>query len=165
MSTLFKFFFILFTAGLAVSLTGSSSHSFPPAQRINPETLELSPAQIKIFQELQIKFQKEMDQIANKMTIKRMEMRTLSRDELKGEKGDELRDQIRSLMLQAREKSLFYQQEIFDRLTPEQKEKVSSERELGFQCGPWLRGEKGFGMGMRRGPFGHHSPKESEPKP
>ncbi len=82
--------------------------------------------------------------------MKRMELRTLTPEENKGERGEELRRQIQTLLIQVRERSLFYHQEALKVLTPEQRKQIPPETDLGFQCDMGFRG-RGMGMGMGRG--------------
>jgi hypothetical protein len=115
--------------------------------------LDLNPEQGRLLKDLKTQFRQEENEIRKKVMLKRMEFRTLSPEEFKGEKGEDLRRQMQALMLQARERALFYQQEALSILTPEQKKKLPPDCDLGFHCRGWFRrgGGPGMGMGMGRG--------------
>lgn len=84
------------------------------------------------------------------MSIKRLELRTLSEEEYRGQPGEQLRREMQSLMLQTRERALFYQKEALKVLSPEQRENLPPGTDLGFHG----RFGMGHGMGMRKG-MGH----------
>jgi Spy/CpxP family protein refolding chaperone len=113
------------------------------------ENLSLTPEQTQTLKDLQRQFRQELAQFRNKIMLKRMELRTMTSEEFKGEKGEESRRLMQSLMMQARERSLVYQKEALAVLTPEQKKKLPAETDLGFQCRGWLR--RGGGMGRGSG--------------
>ena len=83
--------------------------------------------------------------------IKRMELRTLNAEEIRAEKGEEIRREIQTLLIQVRERSLYYQQEATLVLTPGQRKKISVETDLGFHCGGWFRRGGRWGMGSGSG--------------
>jgi Spy/CpxP family protein refolding chaperone len=97
--------------------------------------LDLSPQQTQALRELRQEFQREQQQIRQKILEARLQLRTLSREEYAGEKGEALRREIRTLMLQARERALFYRRQALQLLTPEQLEKIGPESSMGFHCG------------------------------
>lgn len=109
--------------------------------------VELTPAQVQELNDLKAQFHREEEQIRQKIMVKRMEFRTLNPEELKSEKGEEIRRQIQSLMFQARERSLFYRQQAFMVYTPEQRRKISAEADLGFHCRGWFQRGGRWGAG------------------
>jgi len=111
------------------------------------EQLNLSPEQAQTLKTSQSRFQQELIQFQKKIIFKRMELKTLSPEEARGEKGEDLRRQIQTLMQQARERSLVYQNEVMAVLTPEQQKQLPPDCDLGFHCGGWF-----YRGGMRRGP-------------
>jgi Spy/CpxP family protein refolding chaperone len=122
--------------------------------------LDLTPEQGRLLKDLRRQFALEEKGIHKTMMHKRMELMTLPSEDFKGEKGEDLRHQIQALMLQARERALFYQQEALTLLTPEQKKKLPPDFDLGFRCRGWFRqgGGSGMGMGMGRGRPGKTAP-------
>lgn len=111
------------------------------AGEVRAEDLDLTPQQNQAIRELQQEFQKEQQQIRRKILEARLELRALSREAYLGEKGEALRREIRSLMLRARERSLFYRYRALQLLTPEQRMKLTPGSSLGFHCyGPFPRG-------------------------
>ncbi len=136
--------------GLGLSLSGIEVFSAPPYTEPWDEIPKLSPEQAQTLKELKSRFRQEFFQIRKKIMMKRMELRTLTPEENKGERGEELRRQIQTLLIQARERSLFYHQEALKVLTPEQRKQIPPETDLGFQCDMGFRG-RGMGMGMGRG--------------
>ena len=126
--------------------------------------LNLTAEQNRILKDLKSQFRQEESQIQKKMMIRRMELRTLLSEELNGEKGEELRRQIQSLLLQARERALFFQQEALTVLTPEQKKKLPLESDLGFHCRGMFHRGGGPGMGRGRGMPPSESSRETGPR-
>ena len=159
-----KIIYFLWIIGLGLHLVGSEALSAPPDPEIWAEKLNLLPEQVQTLKDLRGRFRQELIQNRKKIMIKRLELRTLTPEEYKGEKGEELRREIQSLYLQARERSLFYQQEALRIFTPEQREKLFSEMDLGFHCGrglPWGKGP-GMGRGMGRGMRGYGTEHKTE---
>lgn len=148
-----------FLIGMTLSLVGVSTFSL--GQEIRADDLGLTSGQIQTLRELQIQFHRELTQIRKKMMIRRMELRTLTYEENRAEKGEEMRNEIRSLMLQARERSLFYRQEAFRVLTPDQQKRISAESELGFHCGRWFHRGGRWRTG-RGGAFGFENKVERD---
>ena len=118
---------------------GLETCSFSAGPEDREVNLDLTPGQIQELNDLKAQFRREEEQIRKKIMIKRMEARTLSSEDFRGEKGEEIRGQIQSFLFQIRERSLFYRQEAFRVLTPEQRKKMSSEIDLGFHCRGWFR--------------------------
>lgn len=105
------------------------------------DDLDLTPQQVAAMKELQKEFQLEQQEILQRIREARLELKTLNREEYRGEKGEILREEIRNLMLRARERSLYYRQRALGLLTPEQRDKIPPESSLGFHCrGPYFRG-------------------------
>jgi len=138
---------------IGILLWATGGWTFPPDMDSESwsANLNLTAEQNRILKDLKIQFRQEESQIQKKMMIRRMELRTLPSGELNGEKGEELRRQIQSLLLQARERALFFQQEALNVLTPEQKKKLPLESDLGFRCRGMFRRGGGPGMGTGRG--------------
>jgi hypothetical protein len=140
--------------GLALCLGGSCSlvEGFSPEQPSDSwaDKLNLLPEQAGTIQELRTRFLLEMGLLRKQMSIKRLELRILSPEEFKGQQGDPLRREMQTLMLQIRERSLFYQQEALKVLSPEQQENLPPGTDLGFHG----RFGMGPGPGMRKG-MGH----------
>jgi Spy/CpxP family protein refolding chaperone len=126
---------------------GFETYSFAAGPENREVNLDPTPEQIQTLKDLKIQFHREQSQIRKKIMIKRMEARTLTPDEFNGEKGDEIRNQIQSLMLQARERSLFYREEAYRVYTPEQRKKISPDTDLGFHCRGWFRRGGRWGSG------------------
>jgi Spy/CpxP family protein refolding chaperone len=146
-----KIICFLWIIGLGFCLAGVEAFSAPPYAEPREELLNLSPEQAQNLKDLKSRFSQEFIQIRKKIMMKRMELRTLTPEENKGERGGELRRQIQSLLIQARERSLFYHQEALKVLTPEQRKQIPPDTDLGFQCNMGLRG-RGPGMGHGMGP-------------
>ena len=146
--------FLIYLLILAISLgpMGFETFSFSAGPENREVNLDLTSEQIQTIKDLKIQFRREEAQIQKKIMIKRMEFRTLNPEEISGEKGEEIRRQMKALMLQARGRSLFYQQEAFLVLTPEQRKKISFETDLGFHCRGWFHrgGRWGLGPGDSR---------------
>jgi Spy/CpxP family protein refolding chaperone len=157
----FSFFLFLVLLSLMmilpVSLPGASP---PPEDEPAWTALDLAPEQVRLLKDLRVQFTTEERGIRKKMMHRRMELMTLSPEDFKGEKGEDLRRQIQSLMLQARDRALFYQQEALNVLTPEQKKKLPPDFDLGFRCRGWFRqgGHSGMGMGMGKGRLRNDGP-------
>ena len=141
----------LWIIGISLNTTAIGAYHLSRGQERWTEDLNLTSEQIQNLKDLQIRFRQELAQIRKKIIITRMELRTLTPEEFKGDKGEEFRLQIQSLLLQARERSLVYQKEALTVLTPEQRGKLSSGSHLGFHCGRWFRGGGGPGMGSGKG--------------
>ena len=137
--------------GVSLSPIGIGIFPFPSDREIRADDLGLTSGQIQTLKELKIQFHREMAQIRKKMMIKRMELRTLTYEEYKAEKGEEIRREIQSLMLQARERSLFYRHEAFGVFTPDQQKKIAAESDLGFHCGRWFHRGGRWGTGTGKG--------------
>ena len=135
--------------GMTLSLVGVSTFSL--GQEIRADDLRLTPGQIQTLSELRIQFHQETIQIRKKVMLKRMELRTLTHEESRTEKGEEIRREIQSLMVQARERSLFYRQEAFGVFTPDQQKKIAAESDLGFHCGRWFHRGGRWGTGTGKG--------------
>ena len=118
---------------------GFETYSLSAGPEDRDMNLDLTPGQSQTLKNLKIQFYREQDQIRRKIMIKRMELRTLNPEEIRTDKGEEIRRQIQSLLIQARERSLFYRQEAFLVYTPEQRKKISAETDLGFHCRGWFR--------------------------
>ncbi|MGC1401863.1 MAG: Spy/CpxP family protein refolding chaperone [Thermodesulfobacteriota bacterium] len=152
-----KIICFLWIVGLGLHLAGIEALSASPNPEPWAENLNLTPEQAQNLKELKSRFHQESAQGRKKIMMKRMELRTLTPEENKGETGEALRRQIQSLLLQAHERSLFYYQEALKVFTPEQREKLSPETDLGFRPGMGFRRGMGPGMGHgmgqgRRGP-------------
>ena len=144
------FFWIM---GLGLHLAGIEAFSAFPNPEPWAENLNLTAEQTQSLKELKSRFRQESAQVGKKIMMKRMELRTLTPEENKGETGEELRRQIQSLLFQAHERSLFYYQEALKVFTPEQLKKLPSDTDLGFRPGMGFRRGMGHGMGPgRRGP-------------
>ncbi|MBA4394867.1 MAG: hypothetical protein C0407_15050 [Desulfobacca sp.] len=146
-----KIFFPLWIFGMTLCPIGAEAFSSPGGLDSWAEKLNLTSEQAQTLSDLQGQFRQELTQIRKKIMPKLMEFRTLSSEEVKGEKGNEFRRQIQSLMLQARERSLVYQKEALAVLTPEQRKKFPAESDLGFHCRGWFRRGGGPGMGTGKG--------------
>jgi len=130
---------------------GFETYSLSAGPEDRDMNLDLTPGQSQTLKNLKIQFYREQDQIRRKIMIKRMELRTLNPEEIRTDKGEEIRRQIQSLLIQARERSLFYQQEAFMVYTPEQRKKISAETNLGFHCRGWFRRGGRWGAGIGSG--------------
>ncbi|MFH0786146.1 MAG: periplasmic heavy metal sensor [Pseudomonadota bacterium] len=153
MRIIIKIFFSFLIIGIALSPIRVGA--FPPSRGPDrwADNLNLTSEQAQTLENLHRQFRQELIQLRKKIMLKRMELRTLTSEELRGDKGDEARRQIQSQMLQARERALVYQKEALAVLTPEQQKKMPAETDLGFHCGGWFRRGGGLGMGMGRGGF------------
>lgn len=138
---------------IGTSLCPREVGAFPPSGGPDrwAENLNLTSEQAQTLKDLHRQFRQELIQIRKNIMLLRMELRTLTSEELRRDKGDEARRQIQSQMLQARERALVYQKEALEVLTPEQQKKLPAETDLGFHCGGWFR--RGGGLGMGRGGF------------
>jgi hypothetical protein len=125
------------------------------------ENLSLTSEQTQTLKDLQRQFRQELAQFRKKIMLKRMELRTMTSGEFKGEKGEEFRRLIQTLMIQARERSLVYQKEALTVLTPEQQKKLPTETDLGFHCRGWFRWGGGLGRGPGQGGPVPHPSKET----
>ncbi|MEW6185434.1 MAG: hypothetical protein AB1585_06820 [Thermodesulfobacteriota bacterium] len=96
--------------------------------------LNLTPAQAQAINALRREFQREEIQTRQKIMLRRMELRTLTPEERQGEKGEALKNEIRSLMLHSRERSVYYRQEALKMLSPEQQQMLPPESAFGFHC-------------------------------
>jgi hypothetical protein len=134
--------------GIIFNPMGGKVFSFPQDLDLGADDLELSLEQIQTLKDLKIQFQREQAQLRRKILIKRMELRTLNPEDLRADKGEEIRRQIQSLLIQARERSLFYRQEAFMVFTLEQRKKISAEADLGFHCRGFFRRGGRWGAGM-----------------
>ena len=152
-----KIICFLLVIGMGLSLAGIEAFSAPPNREPWTEKLNLTSEQVQAFKDLRGRFRQELIQIQKKIMLLRLELRTLTAEEIRGEREDENRRQIQALLLQTRERSLFYQQEALRILTPDQREKLPPETDMGFQCGRWFPWGKGPGMGrgMGRGMRGY----------
>ena len=148
----FRYFFLL---GILLTFWGIGITPICSAAPWEDQTvwsgLNLTPEQGRFLQNLMIQFNQEEKEIRRNMMGKRMELKTLSPEEFRGEKGEELRRQLQALMFRARERALYYQQEALSILTPEQRKKLPPDCQLGFHCPNWFRRGGGPGMGMGRG--------------
>ncbi|MBI5585850.1 MAG: hypothetical protein HY892_18720 [Deltaproteobacteria bacterium] len=127
------------------------------------ENLNLTREQQQALQDLQNRFRQDLDQIRQKITALRLELRTLSPEDRRGAKGQGIRTGIRELFVSGREKALFYQQETWKLLKEEQREKIPPGNDLGFRC--HFGGFMGWGHGreFRRGPGAPPSGLEKSP--
>jgi Spy/CpxP family protein refolding chaperone len=126
--------------------------------------LQLSAEQVQVLRAIQRQYRQELVQINHKVMLKRIELKSLNQEEFMGENGEELRRQIQTLRIRARERSLVYQKEALAILTPEQQKKLPPDCTMGFYCREWMpRG--GMGRGMGRSLPGPPSTQEGEPKP
>lgn len=147
-----KIISFLFVMGLALGLSGVEVDCAFPDMGPWSENLNLTPEQVQSLKEIKNRFRLEEVQIRKKIMMKRMELRTLTPEESRGEPGEELRRKIQALLFQGRERSLYYHQEALKVLTPEQQKKLPSDADLGFQCRMGFgRGGMGMGRGMGRG--------------
>jgi hypothetical protein len=96
--------------------------------------LNLTDDQAQAFQDLRNRFRQEMIQIRKKMASKRLELRTLSEEELQGVRGEEIRKDLQALFLNGRERALVYQSEALKILRADQKEKLPPGSDMGFRC-------------------------------
>ena len=149
----------LFMIGVFLGSMGFETYSFSAGLENRDQDLELTSGQIQTLKELKSQFRRELAQIRKKIMIKGIELKTLTHEEYQAEKGEELKREIQSLMLQARERSLFYQKGAFMVFTTEQQKKIPAESNLGFHCGGWFRRGGRWGAGTGRG--GHeHAPSQ-----
>jgi Spy/CpxP family protein refolding chaperone len=123
--------------------------------------LDLTAEQVRLLKDLKRRFRQEENEIRRNMMPKRRELMTLSPEEFRGEKGEDLRRQLQASMVQARGRALVYQQEALSILTPEQKKKLSPDSDLGFNYRGWFRGGRGPGMGMG---MGRGNPRDLSPR-
>jgi hypothetical protein len=133
----------------------------PPDRDSENESLNLNLTddQAQAFQELRNKFRQEMIQVRKKMANKRLELRTLSEEELQGVRGEEIRKDLQALFLNGRERALVYQSEALKILRADQKEKLPAGSDMGFRC-PW-----GSFMGGGPGRGFHRNRNLSPPPP
>lgn len=96
--------------------------------------LALTPAQAQAIRALRREFQREEIQTRQKIMLRRFELRTLTPEESKGEKGEVIRNEIRSLLVHSRERSVYYRLEALELLTPEQRKMLPPESAFGFHC-------------------------------
>lgn len=154
------FFFIIGLVSLSSPIVAFPTLPNPDAWS---ENLNLTPEQVQSLKEIKNRFRLEEVQIRKKIMMKRMELRTLTPEESRGEPGEELRRKIQALLFQGRERSLFYHQEALKVLTPEQQKKLPSDADLGFQCRMGFgRGGMGMGRGMGRGMRGYGTEHKTE---
>jgi len=116
------------------------------------EKLNLDNEQVQALQELLTRFRQELMQVRKKMAAKRLELRTLSDEEMQGARGEEIRKELQGLYLSVRDRALVYQAEALKILRADQKEKLPAGSDLGFRChwGPFRGG--GPGRDSRRNP-------------
>lgn len=112
------------------------------------DSLNLTGEQQQALQDLQTRFRQEIDQIRKKIMPLRLNLRTLSTEEYQGPKGQEIRKAIRDLVVAGRERALFYQQEGWQLLREDQRDKLPPGSNLGFRC--HFGGLRGRGMGPGR---------------
>jgi Spy/CpxP family protein refolding chaperone len=124
---------------------------FSAGSEVRADDLELTPDQDQTLKTLNQQFHREQAQIRKKIMIRRMELRTLNAEEIRAEKGEEIRREIQTLLLQGRERALFYRQEATQVLSPEQRKKISAETDLGFHCGGWFHRGGRWGIGTGSG--------------
>ncbi len=132
----------------------------PPDRDSENESLNLnlSDDQAQAFQELRNRFRQEMIQVRKKMALKRLELRTLSEEELQSVRGEEIRKDLQTLFLNGRERALVYQSEALKILRADQKERLPAGSDMGFRC-PW-------GSFMGAGPGrGFHRNRNLSPPP
>jgi hypothetical protein len=146
-----NFLLYLLIIGISLGPMGFETSSFSAGPEDRDVNLDLTPGQIQELNDLKAQFRREEEQIRKKIMMKRMEFRTLNPEELKSDQGEEIRRQIQSLLLQARERSLFYRQEAFMVFTPEQRKKISAETDLGFHCRGWFHRGGRWGTGTGSG--------------
>jgi Spy/CpxP family protein refolding chaperone len=139
----------LWIMGLVLHLAGVEAFSASPNPEAWAENLNLTPEQVQSLKELKSRFHQELTPVRKGIMMKRMELRTLTPEENKGERGEELRRQIQSLLLQAQERSLYYHQEALKVFTPEQLKNLPLDSDLGFRPGMGFR--RGMGPGMGHG--------------
>ena len=121
---------LVYCLGAGISLAG------PPDRELESGfvNLNLTDEQTQAFQELRNRFRQEMIQVRKKMGSKRLELRTLSEEELQGLRGEEIRRDLQALFLNGRERALVYQSEALKILRADQKEKLPAGSDLGFRC-------------------------------
>ncbi|MBI4767171.1 MAG: Spy/CpxP family protein refolding chaperone [Deltaproteobacteria bacterium] len=141
----------LLILGIGLGPMGFETRAVSAGPEIRADDLELTPDQAQTLKTLNQQFHREQAQIRRKIMIKRMELRTLNAEEIRADEGEELRREIQALLLQARERSLYYRQEAYQVLTPEQRKKIPVETDLGFHCGGWFRRGGRWGMGSGSG--------------
>jgi hypothetical protein len=141
----------LLILGLGLGPLGFAPPAVSAGPEIRTDDLELTPDQVQTLKTLNREFQREQAQIRKKVMIRRMELRTLNAEEIRADKGEEIRREIQALLFQARERSLYFQQEAILVLTPEQRNRISVETDLGFHCGGWFRRRGRWGMGTGNG--------------
>jgi hypothetical protein len=144
----------LIILGINLALLGFNPLAVSAGSEIQADELELTPDQVLTLKSLNQQFHRDQAQIRRKIMIKRLELKTLNTEEIKAEQVEELRREIQSLLIQAREKALFFRQEAIQVFTPRQREKISAENDLGFHCRGWLRRGGRWGMGAGRGESG-----------
>ena len=144
-----KIICFLWIMGLVLHLAGVEAFSASPNPEAWAENLNLTPEQVQSLKELKSRFHQELTPVRKGIMMKRMELRTLTPEENKGERGEELRRQIQSLLLQAQERSLYYHQEALKIFTPEQLKNLPLDADLGFRPGMGFR--RGMGPGMGHG--------------
>jgi hypothetical protein len=127
--------------------------------------LDLTVDQTQAFQELRIRFRQEMMQIRKKMASRRLELRTLSEEELQGVRGEEIRKDLQTLFLNSRERALVYQFEALKILRPDQKEKLPAGSDLGFRCSWGFLMGGGAGSDFRRNRNQPASSEKPSPNP
>jgi hypothetical protein len=137
--------------GLCLFFWGVLNAAPPVEEEPGVGGLNLTIEQRRLLKDLRESFRQEEKEIRRNVMQQKMELRTLSQEEFRGEKGENLRRQLQSLMLQARERALYYHQQALAILTTEQKKKLPPDADLGFHCRGWFGGGRGPGMGMGRG--------------
>jgi len=142
------------TLVLVYGLGAGLSPAGPPERELEGGSvmLNLTDEQARAFQDLRNKFRQEMIQVRKKMASKRLELRTLSEEELQGPRGEEIRRDLQALFLDGRERALVYQAEALKILRAEQKEKLPPGSDLGFRCrwGFFMGGGPGRGFNRNR---------------
>jgi hypothetical protein len=151
MRSLIRNFLYLLILGISLGPLGFAPPAVAAGPEIRTDDLELTPDQVQTLKTLNQEFQREQTQIRRKVMIRRMELRTLNAEEIRADKGEEIRREIQALLFQARERSLYFQQEAILVLTPEQRRRLSVETDLGFHCGGWFRRGGRWGMGTGSG--------------
>jgi Spy/CpxP family protein refolding chaperone len=124
------------------------------------EKITLTSEQARAIQDLRSQFLQELISFRKQITDKRIELKTLTPEEFRGERGNQLRREMQTLLHQGRERSLFYQQQALSILTPAQQAKLPPGTDLDFRCS-WGMGHRG---GLRMGPHRGGPPNPRPPE-
>lgn len=149
-----------------VGLTGSWAAP-PEGEGGGPGTegIALTEDQMRALADLQQRFRRELRESNTRLMAKRLELRTLSREEFTGPRGSELQAEIKALFLARRQRTLYYQEEALKILREDQRLRLPAGSDLGFRCSPGFGGGGPGRRGRRHRPDPAGPDEKSSPNP